>query len=196
MQLTFTGIVGCRMCERKAILAGLLLSMLVSPALVAHAQTLYNNGSDTGTYAWQINFGYSVTDSFVLNRPAQVDEIVLSIWDADDLNNPLSAGWEITTEPFGGRTVASGNSYLGLVQGCQPIQNQLCVWEMAIYVNANLPAGTYWLQVDNVQTRFGSDAFWGQSNGPSRAYLYSGDNSSTVAIRAIPSESFQVLGSE
>jgi hypothetical protein len=171
---------------------GLLLMLLAVG--VSRADVLYSNGPDPGVYSWQINFGYAVTDSFVLDRPAHIDQITLSIWDVDDLNNPMSAEWKITTEPLGGRVVASGDSFLGLVQSCQVNRSMFCQWEMAIYINANLPAGTYWLQVDHVQTKFDTDAFWGQSSGPSRAYLYSGPNSSSSAVRAIPSESFQVLG--
>src|SRR5262249_48643480 len=85
----------------------------------ARAQILYDNGSDPGVYSWQINFGYSVTNSFVLARTAHVDQIAISIWDVDDQNNPIATDWKITTAPFGGSTVASGNSFLGLMNGCQ-----------------------------------------------------------------------------
>jgi len=170
------------------------LFVLLFAVGIARADILYSNGVDPGLYSWQINFGYAVTDSFVLRQSAHVDKITLSIWDVDDLNNPLTAGWKITTQPFGGQVVASGESVLGLVQSCQENRSHFCRWEMAISVNVDLPAGTYWLQVDDVQTRFNTDAFWGQSGGPSRAFLYSGPNSADSAIRAIPSESFQVVG--
>ncbi len=172
------------------------LLLILFAAGVARADTLYSNGPDPGLYSWQINFGYAVSNSFVLNRASHIDQITLSIWDVDDLNNPMTAGWKITTQPFGGQIVASGNSFLGLVASCQQNRSLFCQWEMAIYINANLPAGTYWLQVDDVETKFNTDAFWGQSSGPSHAYLYSGPNSSNTAVRAIPSESFEVLGTQ
>ena len=174
------------------IMRTLLLILLA--AGVARAQVLYSNGTDPGTYSWQINFGYAVTDSFVLSGTSHVDQVVLSVWDVDDLNNPMTSSWKITTEPFGGQVVASGTSFLGLVQPCVQNRRLFCQWEMSININATLPGGTYWLQVDNMQTKFGSDAFWGQSSGPSHAYLSAGPNAASNAVRAIPSESFQVLG--
>lgn len=170
------------------------LLLILFAAGTARAQVLYSNGTDPGLYSWQINFGYAVTNSFVLSGPAHVDQVLLSIWDVDDLNNPMTSAWKMTTEPFGGQVVATGNSFLGLVQACQTNRRLYCQWEMSLYIDANLPAGTYWLQVDNVQTKFGTDAFWGQSGGPSRAFLSAGPNPSSTAVRDIPSESFQVMG--
>ena len=38
-------------------------------------------------------------------------------------------------------------------------------WEMGIDVDVTLPPGTYWLQVQNVVTRWGTWAYWGEKNG-------------------------------
>jgi hypothetical protein len=173
--------------------ASALLFLLLGLGL-GRAQILYNNGSDPGVYSWQINFGYAVTNSFVLTNQAHVDHITVSVWDVDDQNTPMAAEWKITTAPFGGRTIASGSSFLGLIEGCQQNRHLFCQWEMAIHINADLPAGTYWLQIQNMQTNYHTDAFWGQSGGQSRAYIYAGENPSGAVLREIPSESFQVLG--
>src|ERR1700761_2202640 len=108
----------------------ILSSLLVAAfaATTAHAGVLYNNGADAGENSWQVNFGHSVTNSFVLGTAAQVEQINLSIWDVDDLNDPISAAWKITTQPFGGEVVASGNTFLGLVEPCQQNREMFCVW--------------------------------------------------------------------
>jgi hypothetical protein len=60
--------------------------------------------------------------------------------------------------------------------------------------NLALPPGTYWLQVQDVTTRWNSWSFWAESAGPSTAYhLEVGQNGDGMATQ-VPSESFTIYG--
>lgn len=168
-------------------LAVFTLTLLL--AIPSPASILYSNGVDPGQHAWAVNYGYAVTNSFSLVSAAHVDQIDLSIWDVNDLNNPLTARWQITTAPFGGEVVASGESNFALIRNCQYNMELFCQWELGLPIGADLPAGDYWFQIDQVQTRWGTWAFWGQSSGASQAYIRG-----ATATSAVPSESFVVLG--
>lgn len=172
-----------------------ILLVLLSFAGLASAEVLYSNGYDPGLASWKVNHGYAVTNSFVLQSSSQISDVAFSVWDVNDLNTPRLAQWSITTEPFGGTVVAHGSGFMGLISRCQETHTFMCQWEMELHINSVvLPAGTYWLQVDDLETKFVTWAFWGQSNaGVSQAYQKYGTRGDSQ-IEAIPSESFVVLG--
>lgn len=168
----------------------LLLALVVS----SPAEILYSNGADPGDASWQVNFGMSVNNSFTLETRATITGIDFSVWAVNDLNTPQTARWFITTEPFGGTVIAQGEGFLGLVRGCRHNRRGLCQWEMEIYVpRLQIEAGTYYLQIVDVQTKYNTQAFWGQSSGPSTASTRLNGYSHRLA-QSIPSESFQVIG--
>src|SRR5664279_1542928 len=161
---------------------------------------IYNNGPDTGTIgAWPINYGHRVSNSFRLDSDSTVTDVVLSIWDVNERNNPETAQWKITTAPFGGTTLYSGSGILGFLGY---FEGRLwVVWSMKIQnMNAHLPRGTYYLEVYDVHTRWNTWAFWGENDGigctsvgcPSTGYY--GPTMPTGYEMVIGSESFQVLG--
>ena len=61
-----------------------LLVLLCLAATSAMAGTLYDNGPPNGTVdAWTINFGFSVSDSFVLpTGSTEIHDIHFVYWDA------------------------------------------------------------------------------------------------------------------
>ncbi len=161
---------------------------------------IYDNGPDTGTIgAWPINFGHRVSNSFRLESDSTVTDVVLSIWDVNERNHPQTAKWKITTEPFGGTTLYSGGGilgYLGYFEG-----RLWVVWSMKIqHMNARLPAGTYYLEVYDVVTRWRTWAFWGDNDGigctspgcPSTGHYDQAMQRGYEMV--VGSESFQVLG--
>jgi hypothetical protein len=184
----------------KPLATALLLLSMCCPCL--GSEVLYNNGPDTGSIgAWPINFGRSVSNSFTLEQDSRITDVVFSIWSVDDLNHPLRAKWKITTEPFGGEVLASGESLLGLESY---FHNRLyTVWKMKIQgMNANLPAGTYYLEIYDVLMQFQTWAFWGESDGigctsrgcPSTAYFDPARSSGYGMTQPIGSESFEIIG--
>jgi hypothetical protein len=174
---------------RKMLTRVVVILLLLAQS--AFCQILYSNGSDNGQHAFPVNFGHVVTDSFTLENYSHIGDIDISLWAVEDLNTPLAAKWKITNGPFQ-ETVAQGGGHLGLVTVCA-INNQLmCQWEMALHINTDLPAGTYYIQVYDVETRFHTWAFWGESAGPSTSFTDLGTNSYGQLL-SIPSESFVVL---
>jgi hypothetical protein len=102
------------------------------------------NGTDPGNVGYQlINFGEAATNSFVIsgNKPATVTKFKFYIYAVNDLNYSLTFKWKITTQPFGGDTIAQGKSEFSL-QGLP--------WE-----NAFLPARRSGQQVASVEIKIG-----------------------------------------
>lgn len=179
-----------------------ILWFLLICASSVEGQVLYNNGADNGTIgAWPINFGQSVSDSFALEGNSAVTSVVLSIWTVDDRNPPQTAKWKITTEPFGGEVLASGESILGLITYTDG--RLYTRWTMEIQnMNARILRGTYYLQVYDVLTAWRTWAFWGESDGigctslgcPSTAYFDPALANAYSLTRPIGSEAFKILG--
>jgi len=175
----------------------LWMVMLVLAASCSAQQLLYSNGDDNGTGAWAINNGYMVTNSFVLDRPAHLTSVVLSIWDADHLNYPVRVSWRITSEPFGQPVLqGEGRTNFSLLQSCEYVRYFLyCRWLEQVNLNVLLPAGTYWLEMERLDTRFNSWGFWAQSQGPSQAYQTLAPQVTQPArLSPIPSEAFELYG--
>lgn len=185
----------------SAVELGLLL--LFCASAFAADTIVYSNGPDPGNIGyWAINHGDAVTDSFTLRAPTTIHVIKFSIYDANDRNQPLTATWAITTQPFGGNVIAGGNN-APLIFYWRGFANQFLFsqWEMGIMVDITLPPGTYWLQMQNVVTRWGTWAFWGETDGtgcsplencPSSAYFW--DALTSHQVQPVGSESFELWG--
>jgi hypothetical protein len=171
------------------------LTLLVAlPA--ASQQVLYSNGPDGNVGYYQVNFGGAVANSFVLSRGANISEVNLTIYCVDDGNPPLSLKWSITAEPFGGQALAAGLVNVTLLGGPYPTRFQFFAWPASFALpNVALPAGTYYLQIQDVITRWHTFAFWAQSSdGDSAGYYEPIGPSGAGDISLVPSESFSVLG--
>jgi hypothetical protein len=175
-----------------SLLTILCLVLAVAPAM---ADTLYDNGPINGTTdAWTINFGFSVSDSEIINRSSKGGGgFAAGIW--------LSPGDSVTsveidfgttsfgTDIFSGVLLASGFTDLGtnqfgfdLQQGYFPLPN------------IPLPVGTSWITLSNAVTPSGNPVYWDENSGvgcmssgcPSLAF----ENS----VGSIPSEAFTLTG--
>ncbi len=180
--------------QKEAGLKILLLSLAILPlclgATSAIAQNdLYDNGATDGqTYAWTINLGFAVSDTFSLSSASQVNGITFAAWlvSGDVLQATEVA---ITSSEFGGTSYFDQN--VSFTQsGC--VLNQysfnVCTEKGSFGTNVNLAAGTYWLTLDNADTNTINDpVYWDQNSGPSLA--------SENADGTIPSESFTIQGS-
>ena len=195
------GLTSTQISKAGAVELGLLL--LLCASAFASDTIVYSNGPDPGDIGyWAINHGDAVTNSFTLSAPTTIHVIKFSVYDANDRNQPLTATWAITTQPFGGRVVAGGNN-APLVFYWRVFTNHFhfSQWEMGIVVDITLPAGTYWLQMQDVVTRWGTWAFWGETDGigcsplekcPSSAYFWNALSSRN--LQPVGSESFELWG--
>ncbi len=181
----------------------LLGVLLLCTAATAADSILYTNGPDPGNIGyWAINNGSAVSNSFTLSTAATIHGVEFSIYDVNDRNQPLTATWAITTQQFGGAVVAGGiNTPLIYISRIFANRFLFSQWEMKFLTNVTLPPGTYWLQIQGVVTRWGTWAYWGESDGvecwplrqcPSSAYYW--DTLLSRGITPIGSESFELWG--
>ena len=186
------------MFNRNVFLAagtiGVLSISIALPAL--SQQVLYNNGPDGDVGYYHVNFGAVVTNSFTLPQGATLSRATITIYDVDDGNNPLRVKWTITTEPFGGAVMGEGWVNLELLGSAYPTRFQFFAWPMGVpFSGLPLPAGTYYLQIQDVTTRFDTFAFWAQSSdGISQAYYEPVGQNGAGGVSQVPSEAFSILG--
>ncbi len=148
---------------------------------------IYDNGPTNGnTDAWNIGFGYVVSESFVVpSGGATVTGMTFAAWlfPGDTLPS-VTVG--ITSAENGGTTYF--NQTLNIAQsGCvvNSFGFDVCNETTASF-NVTLNSGTYWVNLQNGQASDGDSVYWDENSGPSSA--------SATSIGTIPSESFTVLG--
>lgn len=158
--------------------------------------TLYDNGSDGNVGYYHVNFGAAVSNSFMLSQPATVTGVTLTLYDVDDRNQPEHLKWKITTEPLGGTVLASDYAPLISLQPPYITQFLYFAWQVSFNIpSLNLPAGTYYLQIQDVTTEWDTWAFWAESSdGSAQGYYEAVSPSGDALISHVPSESFSVLG--
>ena len=184
----------------KLAVAPLALSIAIAVSLLTASasgqQILYDNGPDGDSGYYHVNFGSAVTDSFTLTAPATITNVVLTIYDVDDRNAPEHLKWTVTTEPFGGTVEGSGFVDLTRLEPPYLTQFLFFAWKVEFTVpNLELPAGTYYLQIQDVVTVWDSWAFWAQSGGgSSNAYYEAIAQHGAGEISPVPSETFSVAG--
>lgn len=179
-------------CMIPAVLA---IGIAFVPPAVAQ-DVIYDNGPDGDVGYYQVNFGALVTNSFTLSAPATITSATVTIYAVDDRNTPKQLKWSITTEPFGGVVKAEGYENLVLLEDPYVTKFLFFGWQMSIpFPNITLPAGTYYLQIQDVVTRWETYAFWAQSSGgSSEAYYQSIGPSGAAQVSEVPSESFTIFG--
>ncbi len=162
----------------------------------AQQQTLYDNGPDGDIGYYHTNFGSVVTNSFVLRAPATLTNVALTIYTVDDGNYPQRLKWTVTTEPLGGSIVASGFTNFYSLGNPYITKFLFFAWPVAFSMpRVALPAGTYYLQIQDVTTLWDTWAFWAESgDGVSSAYYQPVDQDGTGPVSQIHSESFSILG--
>lgn len=171
---------------RFASLFLLIATFLALGSAAAMADTVvYNNGAPNGNDAWTINFGFWVEDSFTLTTPGDLTGINFAVWlfPGDVVQTvewtifPAGAG-----AGGGGPMMRSGTATV-LTSGASCGTG--CLEEYFSLPSLHLPAGTYYLRLQNAKVTNGDPAYWAESGGPSRALQ--------ITVGSIPSESFQVI---
>jgi hypothetical protein len=167
-----------------------LLFLTCLAAIPAAAQTLYSNGPVNGTTdAWTINFGFVVSDTFVVVAgSAPVSGVNFYAWTfpGDILE---TAEVSITSSEFGGTTYT--DQILNFTQSaCSANQFgfNVCLEQSSGMTKIELSHGTYWLNLSNAVVNDGDPIYWDENSGPSLA--------SHNSVGTIPSEAFTILGGE
>jgi uncharacterized repeat protein (TIGR03803 family) len=156
---------------------------------------IYDNGPiDGNTYAWTINFGFVVSDSFTVGAATNVTGMTFGSWllPGDVLE---SAEISITAQPNGGTSFFDGSVNFAQ-SGC--VGNQfgfnVCT-ETGAFSGPTLNAGTYWLNLSNAVVNTGDPAYWDQNSGVGCTSPGCPSLASSSDVGTIPSESFTMLGS-
>jgi uncharacterized repeat protein (TIGR03803 family) len=156
---------------------------------------VYENGPIDGTtYAWTINFGFVVSDSFTVTAATNVDGMTFGAWlfPGDVLQ---TAEISITSERNG------GTSYFDQIvnftaSGC--VTNNLgynvCTETGEGFNTPTLQPGTYWVSLWNALVNNGDPVFWDQNNGVGCSSPGCPSLASSNDVGTIPSESFAMLG--
>ena len=169
------------------LLAAICFVLIAVPAVAD--TTLYTNGNYDGeTNAWTINYGYAVSDSFIV--PDNIIEMGLHFvyWDAATYDVLTTVDMQIGATSFSGlpQTMTGvTNTLLGINQfGYALFQ--------ADYPDISLSwSGAGFVTLSNACTTTGCSLqdpiYWDQNSGPSTAY----ENT----LGSIPSETFTLTGS-
>ena len=174
-----------------SLLTILCLMLAVAPAM---ADTLYSNGPYNGTNdAWTINFGFSVSDSYVNSFPDfSIEDLHIVYWDASstDLLTTVDMGLGSTSfgsDFSGGFKTLTGvtNTFLGTNQ-----YGYFLYQADYTFPNIDVPQGVGYVTLQNACSTSGCSVsnpiYWDENSGPSTAY----ENT----IGSIPSEAFTLSG--
>ncbi len=173
--------------SKSYIVAMALLAMFLTlPAVPAMGDDndLYDNGPINGNaYAWAINFGYAVSDTFTLSEDSVVGGVSFGAWLFPD-DQLTSAEVSITSSELGGTSYFDGT--VNFSQGrcfTDSFGYNVCR-ETGSFSPVGLSVGTYWLNMQNAQVPSGNPVYWDENSGPSRA--------SENELGTIPSEAFTI----
>jgi len=157
---------------------------------------VYDNGPINGTTdAWNINFGFVVSDSFTVpTNGATVTGLTFGAWTfAGDVAQTVEIS--ITSSEFGGTTYfdnvvnvtqsnCSGNQY----------GYNVCTETSANFNGVALNAGTYWVNLQNAVVNDGDPLFWDENSGAGCGSNGCPSQASQTSTGTIPSEAFTILG--
>jgi hypothetical protein len=182
----------------------LITLLIVAGVAPVSAAILYDNGPINGnTYAWTINFGLIVSDSFALSSPGTVSGANFGAWAyPGDLMTQVD--WAITSDPgvgpvtvYGFGTASTTQTYLSGNGNGYDLD-----WESISFSGLTLGTGTYWFELQNAVVSNGDPTYWDQNDGPSAAwenslgYLATGgpSNGDPCTGACTYSETFQLTG--
>ena len=178
----------------RIYIASLTVVCLLLLIMPASAQVLYENGPVNGyMYAWTINFGYVVSDTFSLYDSAQVQQVDFWTW----LINPngfVSVGISVTSQENGG-TVFFNQQVNTTVSGCFYNGYGYMVCEATAELKGlQLEAGSYWLNLQNANDGDQAPVYWDENSGIGCQSPGCPSAASESAVGTIPSESFTIGG--
>lgn len=182
--------------KKSAIVSVLVLGLVGALATVpAFADDiLFDNivpGTSYTTDAYGINYYEQNTNSFVLGSSSTITGAVLGLW-LNPGDSATDVDWQIVPTVFGSPNIAGGDSgVLSSADMGSILGGDFEMWQVTFDIpGVTLGPGTYYLEIDNVNTANGGGASWDVSNGPnSTGYIQD--------LSPLPaSETFQILGNE
>src|SRR5664280_531548 len=163
------------------------LMLAVAPAM---ADTLYSNGPYNGTTdAWTINFGFSVSDSFIMVPNSTITGLDFVYWDASTTDILTTVDMSIGSTSFGndifsGTLTGGTNTFLGTNQYGYSLEH------VSLTIQTTGGRSMAYATLSNACTTSGcsisNPIYWDENSGPSTAY----ENT----LGSIPSESFTIEG--
>jgi hypothetical protein len=186
------------------LIIGLVGALAAVPAL-AGPMVLYDNTtalSNTSIASNGIFDGVSAsTNSFTLSQTSSITGINFNALLQN--NDVLSTvDYSITTDYFGGTTEASGTVSPSGVYVTSFYAGVYKIYEESFSIpSLYLGGGTYWLQLQNALGTNNNSIYWGESDGPSIAYIeiYGGSPlslSGSFENGGTGSDTFQIMGEE
>jgi hypothetical protein len=173
-----------------------ILLCLALWTLPASAQILYANGPVNGeTYAWTINYGYIVSDTFTLSGGnSAVTGLSFGAWlyPGDTLT---SADVSITSRINSGTTYFDETVVFSASRCAANSYGYDVCTETGSFSGPTLLSGTYWLNLQNAVTTQGNQVYWDQNSGVGCRSLGCPSQGWDSNEGPVPSESFSVLGS-
>ncbi len=148
----------------KLRLSWLALVCLTLAAVPAAAGDLYDNGPINGQVdAWTINFGFVVSDTFTLSHNSDVTSLSFGAWLAPG-DTLQSVEVSFTSAEFGGTTFFDQQINF-TAGGCFVNQYGYNVCTETGNFNANMNAGTYWMNLSNAIVSNGDPVYWDENAG-------------------------------
>ena len=168
----------------------LLTFAVLAAAIPASADVLYSNGAVNGTVtAYGISPLFAVTDSFTLTSASVLTGVGgIGLWTDAVGDTPLSAQWGISSLPEFTNGIGGGGAPVATLTNTFLFDSgPFSIYRSSFPLpNITLPAGVYYLSLQNATTAQSLELFWDESSGPSLAFQ--------TFVGQIPSESFQILG--
>ena len=181
----------------RTILVLFALLCLSLPALADTQDILYDNGVLCPSRcwdAWAINYGFAVSDTFVLTEQSTVTGFNFVVWEYPD-DRTLSVDWEISSDELGGGTVyGSGTTAVTDPGGVINEYGFEVSVVQATGLNVSLAPGQYWFTLQNAVTRDGNPVYWDENSGVGCTSPGCPSLAEDSAYGTIPSETFSILG--
>ena len=185
----------------KLHIASLSILCLALAGMPAWAQWSYDNGPINGTdFAWTINFGYVVSDTFYAGGPTT--GFAFGAWEIPG-DRLTSVGWSITTAANGGTIIGSGTARTTGGSGGTLTDSYLFFNSQSFLVdqitvtglNAATSSGsTYWLNLFNASVPSGDPIYWDQNSGVGCTGTHCPSLADELSVGPIPSEAFTISG--
>lgn len=174
----------------------LFVSLLLTIAIPASAQILYENGPINGeTDAWTINFGFVVSDTFTISTGnSTLTGLSFGAWLYNTGDVLQSVEVDITSQEFGGTTYF--DQQVNVTQSNCFINNyafQVCT-ETGSFNGPTLGNGTYWLNLLNAVVNNGDPVFWDENSGVGCHSPGCPSDAGPGGEGTLPSEAFSLLG--
>lgn len=189
----------------KPHIASLTILCLALVAVPASAQWSYDNGPIDGTtFAWTINFGYVVSDTFYAG--GSTTGFTFGTWEYPG-DNLTSVGWTVTTSPNGGTILGAGTARTSGGSGGTLTDQYLFFNSQDFIVDhitvtglnvATTSSTTYWLNLFNASVPTRDPVYWDQNSGVGCDGSGGGANCPSLAwdngAGSVPSEAFTISG--